>query len=41
METKPAARDDVTKTLIPERSVFFVFRMILTTKRDFYPKQQK
>jgi len=41
VEMKPAARYDVTKTLIPERCVFFVFSMILTTKRDFYPKQQK
>jgi len=41
MEMKPDAPDHVMKPFIPERSLFIVFLMILTIKRNFYPKQQK
>jgi hypothetical protein len=40
METK-AAVDEVLKPYIRERSVFIVFRVILTVNRNFFPKQQK
>jgi hypothetical protein len=39
--TKPAALDEVLKTCIPERSVFIVFRMILTINRIFFPPKQQ